>query len=245
MEAHLFLIAVCGGSPPSLDPFLICSLLPDGHFDVPTLSKVMSQQIIEPSLPKQVVLPKEDPIHSQAAVEPDFNLDLHHIEHDISRLKAFLRSLLMHAAVGTTLGGICTIVGEPQNLIVAERMNWDFGTFVLRMLPVWATCLPCGIATCIYCEQYGRFGYGAKMPKDVRKVLQDFALKEFGKMRMLQKMALYVQIAAAIILIISLVTQVATVSASQCRLNHEWLSCVPHAFRLSAAYWCRRWASSD
>ncbi|HAS63893.1 MAG TPA: sodium/proton antiporter, partial [Vibrio sp.] len=32
--------------------------------------------------------------------------------------RAFLRSLLMHAGVGTALGGVTTMVGEPQNLII-------------------------------------------------------------------------------------------------------------------------------
>ncbi|GAM71008.1 Na+/H+ antiporter nhaB [Vibrio sp. JCM 19236] len=35
--------------------------------------------------------------------------------------RAFLRSLLMHAGVGTALGGVMTMVGEPQNLIIADR----------------------------------------------------------------------------------------------------------------------------
>ena len=33
--------------------------------------------------------------------------------------KAFLRDIVMHGAVGTALGGGCTIVGEPQNLLIA------------------------------------------------------------------------------------------------------------------------------
>lgn len=34
----------------------------------------------------------------------------------------------MHSAVGTTLGGVCTIVGEPQNLII--------GAFVVGSLSI-------------------------------------------------------------------------------------------------------------
>jgi NhaB family Na+:H+ antiporter len=36
---------------------------------------------------------------------------------DQEKFKGFLRDLVMHGAVGTALGGVCTIVGEPQNLI--------------------------------------------------------------------------------------------------------------------------------
>lgn len=36
---------------------------------------------------------------------------------------------MMHAGVGTALGGVMTVVGEPQNLIIAEQANgtlWNF-----------------------------------------------------------------------------------------------------------------------
>ena len=29
----------------------------------------------------------------------------------------------MHGAVGTVLGGVCTIVGEPQNLLIGDKMG--------------------------------------------------------------------------------------------------------------------------
>ena len=52
---------------------------------------------------------------------------------DLERFRAFLRSLLMHAAVGTALGGVCTTVGEPQNLLIANVMGWDFITFLTKI----------------------------------------------------------------------------------------------------------------
>ena len=39
---------------------------------------------------------------------------------DFEEFKVFLRDLIMHGAVGTALGGVCTIVGEPQNLLIAK-----------------------------------------------------------------------------------------------------------------------------
>ena len=42
----------------------------------------------------------------------------------------------MHAAVGTALGGVTTIVGEPQNVLIADRMGWVFMEFFYRMAPV-------------------------------------------------------------------------------------------------------------
>ena len=40
----------------------------------------------------------------------------------LEEFRSFLRSLIMHGVVGTALGGVCTLVGEPQNLLIGERM---------------------------------------------------------------------------------------------------------------------------
>jgi NhaB family Na+:H+ antiporter len=39
---------------------------------------------------------------------------------ELENFRVFLRSLIMHALVGTTLGGLCTIVEDPQNLLIAS-----------------------------------------------------------------------------------------------------------------------------
>ena len=44
----------------------------------------------------------------------------------LEKFRSFLRNLVMHGAVGTALGGVCTIVGEPQNLLIGERLGWEF-----------------------------------------------------------------------------------------------------------------------
>ena len=36
----------------------------------------------------------------------------------LEQFRSFLRSLIMHGVVGTALGGVCTLVGEPQNLLI-------------------------------------------------------------------------------------------------------------------------------
>ena len=45
---------------------------------------------------------------------------------DLESFRAFLRNIMMHAAVGTALGGVSTLVGEPQNLLIGHIMGWDF-----------------------------------------------------------------------------------------------------------------------
>ena len=42
----------------------------------------------------------------------------------------------MHGAVGTALGGVTTLVGEPQNLLIAEKAGWDF----IEFFPQDGTC---------------------------------------------------------------------------------------------------------
>jgi len=44
---------------------------------------------------------------------------------DLENFRAFLRNLMMHGAVGTALGGVCTLVGEPQNLLIGQIAGWD------------------------------------------------------------------------------------------------------------------------
>ncbi|MDI7163411.1 SLC13 family permease, partial [Escherichia coli] len=66
----------------------------------------------------------------------------------LEQFRAFLRSLMMHAGVGTALGGVMTMVGEPQNLIIAKHLEWDFVTFFIRMSPVTIPVFFAGLAVC-------------------------------------------------------------------------------------------------
>ena len=71
---------------------------------------------------------------------------------DLEQFRAFLRSLMMHGAVGTALGGVTTLVGEPQNLLIAEIMDWDFATFFLKMAHISMPVLVVGLLTCLALE---------------------------------------------------------------------------------------------
>jgi NhaB family Na+:H+ antiporter len=94
---------------------------------------------------------------------------------DLAGFRAFLRDILMHAAVGTALGGACTLVGEPQNLLIGTILGWDFREFAMRMAPVAWPVLGAGLATCLLVEQLGWFGYGNQLPATVRGVLERHA----------------------------------------------------------------------
>lgn len=91
---------------------------------------------------------------------------------DLEVFRAFLRSLVMHGAVGTALGGTTTLVGEPQNLLIGQAVGWDFIEFAVRVAPVSVPVLGAGIVTTLVLEWRGWFGYGGPLPEGVRAVLR-------------------------------------------------------------------------
>jgi NhaB family Na+:H+ antiporter len=139
----------------------------------------------------------------------DGNVELY--RSDLERFRGFLRSLLMHAAVGTALGGVCTMVGEPQNLLIAKVVGWNFVSFFLAMAPVTMPVLAAGLLTCVLLEKTRWFGYGETLPESVRAVLADFAERERARRGKQQQAALVVQGIAAVILVLGLAFHVAEV----------------------------------
>jgi NhaB family Na+:H+ antiporter len=127
-----------------------------------------------------------------------------HYRDDLEQFRAFLRSLLMHGAVGTALGGVCTLVGEPQNLLIATVAEWDFYGFFTIMAPVTIPVLFCGLLTCCLLEATGKFGYGATLPDNVRQVLVDFQEKEEVQRTPRSNARLTVQAIVACLLVVSL-----------------------------------------
>jgi NhaB family Na+:H+ antiporter len=123
---------------------------------------------------------------------------------DLEEFRAFLRSLLMHGAVGTALGGVCTLVGEPQNLLIAITVDWDFVEFFLRMAPITMPVLAVGLLTCLALEYLGIFGYGTKLPENVRAVLEEFDDLQTENRSAKQKAVLVVSAVIAIFLVVAL-----------------------------------------
>ena len=140
-------------------------------------------------------------------IEHDSSTDVEVIElhrEDLERFRAFLRSLVMHAAVGTALGGVMTLVGEPQNLLIADRAGWEFIEFFTRMLPITLPVLFAGLATCAVLELTKVFGYGAALPEPVRKVLMDFDRHESETRSQREKAIIVVQAVVAMFLVLAL-----------------------------------------
>ena len=141
---------------------------------------------------------KDDHEHSE-----DDSIDELHRE-DLDAFRAFLRSLLMHGAVGTALGGVCTTVGEPQNLLIASKLDWQFIEFFVRMVPVTMPVLAVGLCTCIVLERVKKFGYGAELPAPVRSILDDFDRNETEERTGRDVARLVIQALAAVLLVIAL-----------------------------------------
>ena len=148
---------------------------------------------------------RPDEAHQHDAAGDGEVLPLH--REDLERFRAFLRSLVMHAAIGTALGGVMTLVGEPQNLLIGTTAGWEFVEFFVRMLPVSAPVLAAGLATCVLLERLGIFGYGAELPEPVRQVLAG-AERAATRQRSAREAArLVVQAAVAAFLVAALVFQ--------------------------------------
>ena len=130
---------------------------------------------------------------------------------DLDDYRAFLRSLLMHAGVGTALGGVMTMVGEPQNLIIAEQAGWEFGEFIVRMLPVTLPVLFMGLLTTVAVEKLKICGYGSKLPEHVRQILVDYNKEEKARRTKQDVAKLWVQGAIAVWLIFGLAFHMAAV----------------------------------
>ena len=123
---------------------------------------------------------------------------------DLDRFRAFLRSLMMHGAVGTALGGVTTLVGEPQNLLIAEIMGWSFVEFFMQMAHITMPVLFVGLLTCLALEYFQAFGYGAKLGPNVREILEAYDNDQSAKRTRQEKMAIAIQAIVALLLILAL-----------------------------------------
>lgn len=134
-----------------------------------------------------------------------------HFREDLDHFRGFLRDLMMHGAVGTALGGVCTQVGEPQNLVIAAQSNWQFIEFFLRMAPVSIPVLISGLLTAVVLEKTGWFNYGWQLPDSVRSILEEHAAEEDAERTKREKVELVVQAIVAVWLVIGLAFHLAEV----------------------------------
>ncbi len=148
---------------------------------------------------------------SEASTKDDSEVPNQLDRKDLNNFRAFLRSILMSAAIGTALGGVCTIVGEPQNLIIGAKAEWTFSQFFLRMAPITLPSLVFGLLTCFLVCKFKWFGYGTGLPDKVRDILAKSVREADSKRTMQDKAKLIVQGAVCIWLIVGLAFHLAAV----------------------------------
>ena len=129
----------------------------------------------------------------------------------LEEFRSFLRSLIMHGIVGTALGGVMTLVGEPQNLLIGEKMGWNFIEFFLKMYQITVPVLFAGLLTTILIEKFKIFGFGAKLPTVARTIIENYTEEEDRNRTDKQKTALIIQAVAAVILVVALALHLAPV----------------------------------
>ena len=142
----------------------------------------------------------------------DTSIDSLKVE-ELDDFKGFLRQLIMHGAVGTALGGVCTIVGEPQNLLIAKIAGWDFIEFFLYMAPVTMPVFIAGLLTCFCLERFKLAGFGSELPKNIRTIFAEYALyeNETSKNDDKKKAELAVELFVLVLLIFALAFHIAEV----------------------------------
>jgi Na+:H+ antiporter, NhaB family len=151
--------------------------------------------------------------------EPGLPSDDSHIEEshlqDLEAFRGYLRGLLMHGAVATAIGGVSTLVGEPENIVIGSHTGWDFVTFFLVTAPATMPTLLSGFIMCILLERirpFGRFfGYGNELPENVRTVLaeEDHRIQESETDR--DRLVIKIQVCVFVIMVIALSLHLAEV----------------------------------
>tara|TARA_A100001234_G_scaffold3283_1_gene2649 strand:- start:452 stop:1957 length:1506 start_codon:yes stop_codon:yes gene_type:complete len=130
---------------------------------------------------------------------------------ELEEFKGFLRDLVMHGAVGTALGGVCTTVGEPQNLLIAGKAGWDFMEFFIQMAPITMPILFTGLLTCIIVEKFSIAGFGNQLPSNVREIFNDYSKYRKENITLRDKTELLIESVVLIFLVYALAFSIAAV----------------------------------
>ena len=109
------------------------------------------------------------------------------------QFRAFLYGLMMSGLIGTMLGGMLTMIGEPQNYDIAKKNGWGMSEFFFRMIPIGAPVFIVGICALGWSVKKKKFGYGVEMPTRIRTSLEEHFNFEKAKMTMKEKFPIFVQ----------------------------------------------------
>jgi len=132
-------------------------------------------------------------------------------EKEFEEFRGFLRNLIIHGAVGTTIGGTMTIVGEPQNLMIGTKMGWSFGDFFIHNAIISVPVAISGFISCFSLEFFKLPGFKYQMPETARELITKDYRRKIQEMTD-QNVYLYVlQSIVFVLLVLSLAFHVAEV----------------------------------
>ncbi|HEX6927981.1 MAG TPA: sodium/proton antiporter NhaB [Gammaproteobacteria bacterium] len=134
-----------------------------------------------------------------------------HDREELEEFRAFLRGMMMHAAVGTAIGGVCTLVGEPENIVIGSVAGWSFMEFFWQVAPISIPTLVTGLATCLVVERFRLFGFGANLPAGVRHILEDHDRKQHMNRTPRDRIRVAAQGLACVLLVVALGLHIAEV----------------------------------
>jgi NhaB family Na+:H+ antiporter len=130
---------------------------------------------------------------------------------DLDDFRSMLRGVLMHGAVGTTLGGIFTLVGEPQNIMIGNEAGWSFMEFIRQVSIVAVPTLIAGLFMCLVLEKFRWFGYGTELPPGVRHILGEEDRKSRQASTIRDRYVLTAQIIVAFLMVLALALHIAEI----------------------------------
>ena len=117
---------------------------------------------------------------------------------------------MMHAAVGTALGGVCTMVGEPRILLSQLNLAGNLQSSLAHVASQYSRVdnrLNHGRCA----RKTAWFGYGWQLPESVRNILVQDAIEQDAKRDRKANMALIVQAIVAVWLVVGLALHLAEV----------------------------------
>ena len=132
-------------------------------------------------------------------------------EKEFEQFKGFLRNVIIHGAIGATIGGTMTIVGEPQNLMIATKMGWSFTEFIVHMHVISIPVAITAFILCFLLEFFKFPGFGYELPEKARELITKDYRKKIKEMTEQNLYTYAVQIISGILLVLSLAFSVAQV----------------------------------
>ena len=130
---------------------------------------------------------------------------------DIEEFRGFMRNIIMHGAVGTTLGGTLTLVGEPHNLMIGATMGWSFADFFLHCSVISVPVMFVGFALCPVLEIVKFPGFGYQLPEKAREVINRDCERQASHLTSQTRLLYGTQIIVGILLVFALSFHVAEV----------------------------------